>query len=113
MFDKDGEYKDATAKITIANVAPTATFRLVGTPALGTPTTFKFTNPQDVEGDLDAGLVYGFDFNNDGVYEKTGDSPIDTFVFSFPGQYTVRGMVMDKDGGFTEYALTFNVPAAA
>jgi hypothetical protein len=111
VFDKDGAYTDKTVKITVANVAPTATFRLVGTPTLTAPTTFKFTNPMDVEGDLDAGLVYGFDFNNDGVYEKTGSNPIDTFQFSFPGQYTVRGMVMDKDGGFTEYATTFTVIA--
>lgn len=109
VFDKDGAHKDAAAQIAFANVAPTAVFRLVGTPALGTPTTFKFAQPKDVAGDLDAGLVYGFDFNNDGVYEKTGASPTDTFVFSFPGQYTVRGMVMDKDGGFTEYSTTFSV----
>ena len=50
-----------------------------------------------------------FDFNNDGVYERTGSNPTDTFVFSFPGQYTGRGMVMDKDGGFTEYATTLTV----
>ncbi|HVK14647.1 MAG TPA: PKD domain-containing protein [Gemmataceae bacterium] len=109
VFDKDGAYTDKTVKIAVANVAPTATFKMIGTPIIGQPTTFKLAQPVDVEGDLDAGLTYGFDFNNDGVYEKTGTSQTATHVFSTSGDYTVRGMVMDKDGGFTEYALTFSV----
>jgi hypothetical protein len=113
VFDKDGAYTDKVVKIAVANVAPTATLKMISSPVVGQPTTFKLAQPVDVEGDIDAGLVFGFDFNNDGVYETTGSSQTATHVFSFPGDYTVRGMVMDKDGGFTEYALTFNVPAGA
>lgn len=108
-FDKDGGYTDATSKIAMTNSAPTAKFSRTTTAISGLPTTFKFTNAVDSTADVEEGLTYGFDFNNDGVYEFTGSSPERSFVFSFPGQYTVNGAVSDSDGAFTEYTLTFNV----
>src|SRR4029079_11404673 len=50
-FDKDGAYTDKVATIEIKNAAPTATFSVSGTPAVGNPVTFQFTNPRDTAND--------------------------------------------------------------
>ncbi|MCA9011075.1 MAG: hypothetical protein KDB01_15100 [Planctomycetaceae bacterium] len=51
-------------------------------------------------------LTYDFDFDNDGVYDDSSDSPTASHVFSQVGSYTVGIRVRDQDGG---YALTTTV----
>jgi hypothetical protein len=105
-FDKDGAFTDKVATITVKNAAPTATFSVSGTPAVGNPVTFQFTNPQDAANDVAAGFTYAFDFDGDGQYEVTGKSPTVQHTFSFLGTFTVHGAIIDQDGAFTVYTQT-------
>ena len=56
-----------------------------------------------------AGYAYGFDLDNDGLFEVTGRAPAATHTFARPGPQTVRGRITDKDGGSTVYPLTLLV----
>jgi hypothetical protein len=90
-----------------------------------------FTSSSDPSpADSSAGLHYAYDFNNDGTFDSThvdglGHTVADdgtyagsgastsavvpgSFLLS-PGVHTVRGRVIDKDGGFTDYTVTFTV----
>jgi hypothetical protein len=109
VFDKDGAYTDKVATIEIQNAAPTAQFSMSGTPAVGNPVTFQFTNPQDTPNDTAAGFTYAFDFDGDGNYEVIGKNPTAKFTFSFLGTFTVKGAIIDQDGAFTVYTLTVSV----
>jgi hypothetical protein len=106
VFDKDGAYTDKVATINVQNAAPTATLSVTGTPAVGNPVTFQFTNPQDTPKDTAAGFTYAFDFDGDGQYEVTSKSPTVQHTFSFLGTFTVHAAVIDQDGAFTVYTQT-------
>jgi hypothetical protein len=108
-FDKDGAYTDRVATINVQNAAPTATLSISGTPAVGNPVTFQFTNPQDTANDMAAGFTYAFDFDGDGQYEVTSKSPTVQHTFSFLGTFTVHAAVIDQDGAFTVYTQTVTV----
>ena len=82
---------------------------MVGSARVGTPTTIQFVGPKDTSADTTAGFTYGFDLDNDGVFEQEGTSPKATVTFGRFGTYTVRGQVTDKDGGSTVYTTTVNV----
>jgi len=110
IFDKDGGYVDSRATILINEVAPKATFGPLSAPTSGAPVTFKFSTPVDSPSDTTAGFIYGFDFNNDGVFEVNGTSKQAATVFPGRGTYLVTGRIMDQDGLFTLYTLTVNVP---
>ncbi|HEX3150883.1 MAG TPA: hypothetical protein VHR66_22585 [Gemmataceae bacterium] len=111
VFDKDGAYVDKTATIDIQNQAPTATFSMVGGVAyVGQPVKFQFTNAVDSPLDTQAGFQYGFDFDNDGIFEVQSKTPSTTFTFSARGTYTIKGAIADQDGAFTVYTLMVNVP---
>jgi Beta-propeller repeat len=111
VFDKDGGYVDKTATIDLENQAPTATFSMLGGVAyVGKQMTFVFTNPVDSPLDKQAGFTYGFDFNNDGVFEVQSKTPTATITFPSRGTYTIKGAIADAEGAFTVYTLTVNVP---
>jgi hypothetical protein len=112
VFDKDGGYVDRTATIDLENQAPTAVFAMLGgqMPRVGTPITFAFSNPQDSPHDKQAGFTYGFDFDNDGIFEVQGKNPAATFTFPFRGTFVIKGAIADQEGAFTVYTLTVNVP---
>jgi hypothetical protein len=109
VFDKDGAYTDKVATIEIQNAPPTAQFAMSGTPAVGNPVTFQFTNPQDTAKDAAAGFTYAFDFDGDGQYEVTGKSPTLQHTFSYLGTFTVHGAIIDQDGAFTVYTQPVSV----
>jgi hypothetical protein len=122
VIEVNGGFADYTIAITVLNAPPTATFVADPPVALGTPSIVRFvgaTDPSPV--DLQAGLRFSFDFDNDGDFTSPGDienskSPVASFVFPNPGTYTVRGRVADKDGAFTDYTTTVtvtNVPPTA
>ena len=111
VFDKDGGYVDRTATIDLENQAPTAIFAMLGgVPRVGMPVTFAFSNPQDSPLDKQAGFTYGFDFDNDGIYEVQGKNPAAQFTFPFRGTWVIKGAIADQDGAFTVYTLNINVP---
>jgi hypothetical protein len=111
VFDKDGGYHELTTTIELAEKAPTAVFAPIGTGFItsGSPITFRFTNPTDAPADKAAGFTYGFDFDNDGVYEVVGSQPQASTVFPARGIYTVRGIITDQDGTSTVYELNVDV----
>ena len=78
------------------------------------------TDPSTV--DTAAGFHYAFDMNNnglfddgfgDGTYGGSGTSSSATvppaFLVEGPGTWTVRGRVLDKDGGFTDAFTTITI----
>ncbi|HKB01842.1 MAG TPA: hypothetical protein VKD90_06460 [Gemmataceae bacterium] len=108
-FDKDGGKVESTATIEVSNANPTASLQVVGLARAGVPTTIQFVGVKDTTADTTAGFTYGFDLDNDGVFEQQGTSPKATVTFARFGTYTVRGQVTDKDGGSTTYTTTVNV----
>ena len=108
IIDKDGGFTDSTTTITIDNVAPTATFG-VGAPLIpGQPVAVSFSNQADPSAaDVAAGFTYQYDLGN-GVFGAVTTSATATFTPPAPGTYTIRGRIIDKDGGVTEYTAGGN-----
>ncbi len=104
-----------TAELTVTNAAPTATLRPGSPVVLGTASAVLLDNATDVSPvDRNAGLLFSFDFNNDGDFEDAGDiyrstDPVGLHTFSAAGTFNVRGRVEDKDGGFTDYTTNVTV----
>lgn len=109
MFDKDGGWSEATATILLEEAAPTATFSMIGTPRVGGPVTFAFSQQKDAPADKAAGFRYGFDFNNDGVFEVQKTQPQATISFPAIGTYAIHGTIIDQDGTYSVYELVVNV----
>lgn len=108
VFDKDGAYSEKSITIMILEKAPKATFGALSAPTPGAAT-FQFTNPIDSANDVAAGFTYAFDFDNDGVYEVSGNNPQATVTFPAPGPYVVHGKIIDQDGAATTYELVLEV----
>ena len=113
MTDVAGNTAIATATVTITNVPPTATFT-GNSVSLGSAGTVSFSNAFDPSSaDLTAGFKYDFDFNNDGTFELVNQiSPTATVPASYlnsVGSHTVVGRIIDKDGGYTDYAANVTV----
>src|SRR5205085_3425009 len=104
VVDAGGAFTDYTATVNVLNAPPTATLTDDGPVDVGNPLTVAFLNPTDPSpGDVAAGLLYSFDFDNDGTFEVSNSAtPSASFVYPAPGTYTVLGRVADKDGGFTD-----------
>ncbi len=116
ILDKDGGYTDYTSVIAIPNVAPTGTFDGDCPVDGSTAATVSFSDQFDPSPvDTNAGLRYAYDFDNDGAFEIGGDGSYAEGVmeastavpatFWGDGRVTrvVRGRIVDKDGGFTDY----------
>ena len=87
--------------------------------AEGSTGTVTFSDQADPSpGRLAAGFSYSYDFDNDGTFEVT-DSTSDsatvpaTYLADGPGSRTVRGRIIDKDGGFTDYTTTITITNVA
>ncbi|HWI74225.1 MAG TPA: PKD domain-containing protein [Baekduia sp.] len=109
VIDKDGGASTDTTTITVTNVDPTATLSNDGPVAEGSGATVTFSGASDPSGaDTAAGFHYAYDLDGDGTYD-VGDgtyagSPADATA-AVPtdddGTTTVRGAIIDKDGGIT------------
>ncbi|HET8627389.1 MAG TPA: PKD domain-containing protein [Thermomicrobiales bacterium] len=107
-----------TLTVTVRNVAPTATLANDGPVDPGAPAAVTFTNPTDPSSaDTAAGLRYAFACDGgplDGAtYATAGAAAATTCTYATPGDKTVRALVLDKDGGATEYTTTVVVRAPA
>jgi hypothetical protein len=102
--------------VTVHNVDPTATFGNNGPVDEGSTANVSFSGQFDPgTEDTTAGLRYAYDFNNDGVWDVGDDGSYAqastsasvtvpaSFVTDGPGNFTVKGRIIDKDDGFTEY----------
>jgi len=95
-----------TTTVTVSNVAPTATFGIDGSVINGTAT-FIFTNSYDPG--INDNLLYSFDWENDGIYDiidQTSNSAEHTWS---NGDHSVKGMIKDNDGDYTEYVYNLTV----
>ncbi|CAN5610266.1 hypothetical protein BH11PLA2_BH11PLA2_06880 [soil metagenome] len=113
VTDPTGYYTQEEFTVTVANLAPTVTGfapeQAVYTP--GATAKFAFTGATDVSpADVSAGLLYSYDFDNDGTFETSkSTSATGSNVYIFPGVYVVRGRVEDKDGGFSDSTTSVTI----
>ncbi|MES2597722.1 MAG: cadherin domain-containing protein [Verrucomicrobiota bacterium] len=125
----DGALDGTTSfSLNVANVVPTGTFAASPTTTIentSTPPAVSFTSPVDPSSaDTSAGLRYSFDFNNDGNWEigdgtyaggTTSSSqtvPATLFIHPAPPTRTVKGRIIDKDAGFTDYTAVITINRA-
>ncbi|TWT85946.1 Cohesin domain protein [Posidoniimonas polymericola] len=128
VLDEDGTWHAAgTLAISVNNVAPTATSFLPFDSVVneGSTTTVFFAEPYADPGAQDAPLHFAYDFNGNGVFGEAGELGDGAYAGStatpyavVPAQFladdddgprAIRGRVIDKDGGFTEYQLTIGI----
>ena len=117
--DPDGaQSPPSTFTITIANANPTATLGNNGPVAEGGAATISFSAPSDPSSnDTTAGFRYAFSCTNTSLSGATyaNSSPNPSTTCSFPdnaGTRNVRGRIIDKDGGFTDYTTVVTVTDA-
>ncbi len=110
--DDDGGETIDTIKVTVNNVSPVITdVSNNGPVGEGSPLTLSVA-ASDVSDDP---LTFSFDWNNDGSFETTGQSPA-LHTWYDEGDYTVRIKVDDGDGGVvfsSTKVSTFNEPPVA
>jgi hypothetical protein len=107
-----GHVASDTLRVTVYNVAPTATLTNDTPKDEGSAVTVSFTNVVD-PGTADA-LTYSLDWDNDGTYDIV-DQAADSAEHTWPdnGTYTVKGRVQDDDGGLSEYTTVVTVTNVA
>jgi len=105
----DGEISvtDSTT-VTVNNVVPTANLGNDGPTVEGSSVLVSFSDQYD-PGTSDT-FTYSFDWDNDGIYD-IADQTISSAknVWYDNGVYTVKGMIKDNDGGFSEYTTDVTV----
>jgi hypothetical protein len=122
VTDNTGASGTNATTVAVINVAPTATLSNSGPVNEGGMATVSFagqTDPSPV--DAATGFHYAYDFDNngtfeigDGTYAGSGASASATVPATFladgPGTRVVRGRILDKDNGFTDFTtiLTIN-----
>lgn len=112
ILDKDNGSSTYTAPVVVNNVAPTATFNAPTTPVNeGSAFTLSLSNPSDPSAADRAALKYQFDCGS-GTFSESTSSSATCSAINDPGQ-TVRGKIIDKDGGQTTYNATVAVSNVA
>ncbi|QEL19474.1 M36 family metallopeptidase [Limnoglobus roseus] len=119
VYDKDGGFTESTAITTVTTVAPTATFAGTSTIEGGAAiVAFAAVSHPSVRASA-AGFRYSYDFDNDGVFDL-GDGTyagsvtdasvaVPASVIANSGDHTVRGRVIEVDGGFADRTATVRV----
>ncbi|MDX6472414.1 MAG: large repetitive protein, partial [Gaiellaceae bacterium] len=108
ITDKDNGTGTASFVVTVANVAPTATFGYSTPVSEGSASTLSLTSPSDPSSaDTAAGFTR--------TYSCDGSSYSATASCSFTdnGTYTVYGRIADKDGGASTYSASVTVTNVA
>src|SRR2546425_161962 len=114
IIDKDGGSSEYTTVVTVNNVAPTAALTNNGPVAEGNAATVSFGSQSDPSSaDTAAGFHYAFACDNSSLagatYAGSGASASTTCTFNDNGSFTVRGRIIDKDGGSSEYTTVMTV----
>ena len=119
--DGTSQFVSTPATVTVTNATPTATFLNNGPVPEGSTGTVRFEVPVDPSVvDTAAGFHYAYDFDNngtwdlgDGTYAGSGTAATANLPAALtddgPVTRTVKGRILDKDGGFTEYTTTITV----
>jgi len=104
------------AEVQVGNVDPTARFDAPTDVEEGGSITIRLLDPTDPSGiDAAAGFHYAFACHNGDLSDKTyanassEDAKVCTGYDDGDGATTVKGRIIDKDGGFTEYSATLTV----
>jgi hypothetical protein len=98
-----------TGTVTVANVAPTATFNAPASVPQNAALLLSFTAPSDPSPADLAALQYAFDCGTG--YSALAASATATCPTTTMGTRTVKGKVQDKNGGATEYTRSVTVTA--
>jgi Bacterial Ig domain/PKD domain len=108
--DKNGEYDSKTFKVTVANVAPTATFSNDGPVNEGSSFHLSLSSPSDPStADTTAGFTYAFDCGDGSGYGAYGASSTATCATTDDGTPGVKGKIKDKNDGVSEYTGSVTV----
>src|SRR5207244_1112750 len=100
---------------TVNKFAPTATFSNNGPVDEGSPATVSFTSQSDPSSaDTSAGFHYAYACDGGSLAGATyvGSGTTATTQCTYPNgpsDHVVRGRIIDKDGGFTEYTTNVHV----
>jgi hypothetical protein len=106
IIDKDNGFNEYTKSITVNNVAPTATFNVPASANQGDSFTISLADGSDPSNTDN--LTYAFDCGNGAGY-VTAPSPSKSCSALDRPALTVKGKVMDDDGGVYEDTKTVNV----
>ncbi|HDQ45753.1 MAG TPA: hypothetical protein ENN17_09700, partial [bacterium] len=96
VTDNDGGVGYDTVRVHVANVPPSAVARIPRAGSTGMDLRFEATATDPGIHDVPT-LVYEWDLDDDGIFERRGR--IITASFAFEGFYPIRLRVTDKDGG--------------
>lgn len=108
VTDDDSGVGLDTAVVTVNNVAPTATFNVPTSVNEGSPISLSLTSPSDPSSaDTAADFQYAFDCGSG--YGSFSLSSSATCLTNDNGARTVKGKIMDKDYGVTEYSTSVSV----
>ena len=108
IADKDLGYSGYTSSVTIINVAPTATFNAPTSVNEGSSIDLSLTGASDPSSvDTTAGFRYAFDCGSG--YGAASTTSTATCTTSDNGDRAVKGKVIDKDGGATEYTASVTI----
>lgn len=125
VIDRDGGLTRYTVDVTVTNAEPTGTFDGPTEVAEGDTALFSFSDIDDAStADLAAGIRFAYDFDDDGTYEVGGadyadavtDDSIEVPASVFadgPATHTIRGAVIDRDGGITTFPRSVDVTNVA
>jgi hypothetical protein len=107
IIDKDGGFNEYIKSIGVNNVAPTATFSAPASVNQGSNFTISLTGVVDPSS-ADT-LTYAFDCGDGSGYGTPISTPSTTCNAADKPTLTVKGKVMDDDGGSNEYTKSVNV----
>lgn len=103
----------ATTTVNVANGAPSATFSApTGAVNEGGTFSLSLSAPQDVAADL-PGLTYAFDCGTGSGYGQASTTSTASCATIENGTRTVKGKILDKDAGVTEYTGSVTVTNSA
>ncbi|HEY3392612.1 MAG TPA: PKD domain-containing protein [Lacipirellulaceae bacterium] len=121
VVDNFGDGDTETFIVTVLNVAPTALLNNSGPVNEGSEAQVFFDTQAD-PGTVDTanGFRYAYDFNNDGTFDvgdgTYGGSSLEPnqavpagLLEDGPAIVSVRGRIIDKDGGYTDYVTQIDV----
>jgi predicted extracellular nuclease len=110
VTDDVGLTATAQQTVTVANVAPSATFGAPASSFAGFPFTLSLSNVSDPSAaDTAGGFTYAFDCGDGSGYGAFGSAASTSCPTTDVGARSVRGRVRDKDLDIREYTATVDV----
>lgn len=107
VSDGKGGSAEVEIGVVVANVAPTATFSNSGPVDEGSSFTLQLSDVADPSGaDVAAGFTYAFDCGDGAGYGAYASTASASCATTDNGTRSVKGKVMDKDGGASEYTAS-------